>query len=145
MEFIQLRKCSEIVDCMKLCADDMFNKHMSTEENICELADKYAKYGCFFIALEGDEILGEVAFYCNDEVSRVGFLSMIVVRKNYQHKGIGYELLHKVEKICLEKDMLRLRLEVDIKNESAKHFYFKNGYREEIIQGNSLFLIKYLL
>lgn len=144
IQFIRTSDYREIYNCMKQCADDIYNQRLNNENDITELAEKYVARGCFIVATENGVICGMAAFYCNDHINYLGFLSMIVVRKKYQHKGIGAKLLSCVDAECKVCKMIKLRLEVDLSNKSAQKFYERYGFVKESQEDQSIFMVKVL-
>lgn len=142
IQLIRTSDYREIYNCMKQCADDIYNQRLNNENDITELARKYAARGCFVMALEDGSVSGMAAFYCNDHINRLGFLSRIVVRRKYQHKGIGTKLLSHVCAECKACKMIKLRLEVDSTNKSAQKFYEKYGFVKESQEDRSIFMMK---
>lgn len=142
IQFIRTSDYREIHNCMKQCADDIYNQRLNNENDITELARKYTARGCFIMAMENGVICGMAAFYCNDHINHLGFLSMIVVRKEYQHKGIGVKLLSCVDAECKACKMIKLCLEVDLNNKSAQKFYERYGFVKENQEDRSIFMVK---
>lgn len=69
------------------------------------------------------------SFYCNDVVSKIGYLSMIAVLPEYERHGYGSLLMHKIFDIMHTHGMLKLRLEVNKNNAGAIRFYEKLGFK----------------
>lgn len=53
---------------------------------------------------------------------------MIVVKKEYQYRGIGTKLLEEVIKIVRDAGMKIIILEVAKGNDKARNFYGKQGF-----------------
>lgn len=92
-------------------------------------ARKLVSNGYVYVALNNDHILGFVAFYSNDNITRIGYLSQIAVKPNCKIKGIGYKLIKQFEKISYDCGMNILKLEVSDNNKHAINFYIRNGYK----------------
>lgn len=57
-----------------------------------------------------------------------GNVSLIGVKKEYQHKGIGIELLNATLSLIKDQKMKFVRLEVDKDNKKAYNFYRRNDF-----------------
>jgi GNAT superfamily N-acetyltransferase len=80
------------------------------------------------------EIVGSVRGFAENETSYIGKL---IVKKNFQNKGIGRLLLDSVESTF--KDVNRYELFTGFMSEKNLYLYNKQGYREfkrEVISGN---------
>jgi len=84
------------------------------------------KYNVFEIYLSGE--LEGFAIIEQLKKTKAAILLDIMVKKNNQRKGIGKEALQKIEEYLKKKGMGIMMLESGIKNESAHHFFEKNGY-----------------
>jgi ribosomal protein S18 acetylase RimI-like enzyme len=62
--------------------------------------------------------------------SKSAILLDIMIKRDYQNKGIDRDALHKIEEYLRKKDMQTIILESGTKNEKAHHFFEKNGYTE---------------
>lgn len=118
----------EILNIMHICSGDIYDQTLNNEEVLKLLSLKFASYGEVFAALIDNVVAGFVSYYCNDIRTKTGFLSMIVVRENYQSNGLGKILLDQVIERCRLNGMKKLSLEVDKKNVRAINFYCKNYF-----------------
>ena len=98
------------------------------EINIATIAEKLTTFGIIVEIHEEDSHIGFAAFYCNDNISKIAFLSLIAVSTEFESKGYGTFLLDEVEKICGAYGMKIIRLEVKSKNTHAIGFYKYHGY-----------------
>ena len=100
----------------------------------------------FFLAKEGDEVLGVItgkAYY-----KEVHVQDLIVIEK-YRKQHIGMKLLAKVEEFAREKNVEQINLTTYAFQ--APEFYKKYGFQVEFIRENKgdpklnkIFLVKYL-
>lgn len=74
------------------------------------------------------ELIGLLAFYCNDVSTRVGFVSNVSVVPQYRGKGIAGEMVRRCIEHCRSAGMRRLDLEVDPSNADAIRLYERNGF-----------------
>ncbi len=128
MNIRQISSKEEIYKVLLSCKNDFFSLQMHDEKKLREFADKYSQNAIVFVAEENKDVLGFIAFYANDLVSHSAFISSIVIKKQYQSKGIGSQLLDKAEEYVRLNNMTSMALEVDKMNEKAIKLYMKKGY-----------------
>ena len=87
-----------------------------------------SRYEVFEILLS-DVLIGFTSLEINKK-TKSAVLSDIMIKKNYQCKGIGKEVLHKIEEYLRNKNIEIVLLENGIKNDTAHHFFEKNGYKK---------------
>lgn len=108
--------------------------------------DAYEKVGQFidhlesdtcvgFAAFDGDELCGFVWAYPHQfrEEQRM-YVSEIRVREDYRGRGIGRELLEKVEERARELGICALYLHAEVDNPDAIRFYESQGFQAERVQ-----------
>lgn len=132
----------EIEMAMSLCASDFFDQSFNNPKTIKLLSKKYAEYAEFIVVKHKNQIVGFIAFYDNDKINRCGFLSMIIVSKQFQGSGIGSALLRMCIEQCKKNKMTNLCLEVNEENRKAFNWYEKVGFKEERRNDKSIFLKK---
>lgn len=135
----------EIESIMSVCAESFFNQSVNTAEAIKTLADKFSRHGKFICAMCDSQIAGFVSFYDNDMDNLVGFLSMIIVRNQFQGNDIGSALVHQCVNECRMSGMRKLRLEVSPDNKKAIAFYEKMGFEQADKNQTSIFLEKVIV
>lgn len=96
--------------------------------------DTFCQKQAFVVTAEID---GQVAGYCIvyfalDE----GEIARIAVDATKRRQGVGREILNQVEKLCTDRGILRLLLEVRESNETARNFYLRFGFQEDGIRKN---------
>lgn len=143
---MNLRKISskeEIISIMRLCSDDFFDQTINNDSKINQLAEKFYASAVVFVVSEGNTDAGFLAGYCND--SKIGYISMVIVRKEYQHKGYGSKLIKAMVEICQEKELEYLKLEVALNNIAAIQLYEKHGFSFEAAASDcTAYYIKHL-
>lgn len=122
---------NEIYDTLCALSENLFNQSINTPCTLQSLAKKYAQNANVIVAYVNDVPKGLCVFYDNNNVTKIAFLSMIVVAKEEQGKGIGNLLIKSMIKHCVSNGMERLELEVANANVSAIRFYEKNGFKIE--------------
>jgi len=82
-----------------------------------------------FEILFPSELIGFATIKINKK-SKSAILLDIMIKMEFQNKGIGRDALNKIEEYLRKKNMKIIILESGIKNEKAHHFFEKNGYTE---------------
>lgn len=104
---------------------------LSERMAIPTFATKLLGNGVVIVAL--DSLLSEcglVALYCNDQVKRVGFVTLLAVHPQCRGRGLGRDLLEKALGEMRAVGMTRARLEVAVANRTAVDFYLSHGFKE---------------
>ena len=141
-EILLINKQEKIEGILLELKDDLHNKDI-TEKNLKDLAEKFAD-SAVFLVLQKDkkQVLGFIAFYCNDCIDYRAFISMVVVKNRYHHKGWGTRLLEEAINISRSMGMKILSLEVARENKIAQAFYKKQGFLLIKEEKNSCFMSK---
>ena len=137
LKVVTLSGVEEIESALCALRTCFFNQKLNDNDVIRALAQKYSENAVVFTVLYDNMICGLCAFYCNDLASHNAFLSLIIVDKTIQNKGIGSLLLSETKKYCEAEGMASLLLEVDKKNYRAINFYKKHNFSLEKEVGNS--------
>lgn len=119
---------AEINDVLDSFSDTLPSLSQS-EEKRRFLAHKFYSYGKVFALYEDDTLVGFAAFYDNNAIQKVAYLSMIAVKAGYRRKGIGKIILNYVVQYAVESGMRILRLEVNKSNLNARNFYYSYGFQ----------------
>ena len=98
-------------------------------KNLSEYTQKLADNAEVFVAKD-NLFIGFIAFYCNDVISKTGYITQIGVKSLAQSTGIGKRLMNKSYYICKEKGMQKMKLEVRKNNTKAIKFYKKEGFKD---------------
>jgi len=99
-------------------------QQMKQEFIYCIINNKYE----VFEILLSDVLIGFTIIETNKK-SKSAVLSDIMIKKDYQGKGIGKKVLQKIEEYLKNKNIGIVLLESGIKNENVHHFFEKNGYK----------------
>ena len=105
----------------------LFNKNI-TDEMLKQLSVKFSKAATVLTAYNNCENIGYAAFYCNNISEKRAYISMIAVKDQYGHHGIGTKLLNEVINFSENSGMEFLCLESDKKNKKANAFYKKHNF-----------------
>jgi len=118
-------KSSDISECCELLKTEetmTFDGTYPSEKYLHELLTD----NLCFVAKYGDEIVG--CLFCEKIKSKGILLNLIVVKKEYRHKGIGCFLLDTLEKRCKEINLNWIVLYSTTKSINNTNFYIKNNY-----------------
>lgn len=97
--------------------------------------------GKMYLAVENDKVIGliigiirkpEVDFDY-EKLDDMGEVIELIVTKNTRSKGIGKQLLLKMETYFKEQDCKTINIDVFGYNDLAKDFYYRNGYHNRMI------------
>jgi len=142
MDIVRIKEFEKIESDIRECSSDLFDQTLNQIEKIAFIAKKYSDFACFAELREDEELAGIIAFYCNDFKQKDAFLSMIVIKKQYQKRGIGKLLLGYMEDECKKIGMKSIKLEVAKANLNAQKFYLRMGYRLDHEEKESIFMCK---
>ena len=90
--------------------------------------DKLINNSKLFLEYDNNSLIGFIAFYANNEETRLGYLSMLAVDKRYRGKGVAQMLLSKAIAYLHKIRFEYFDLEVLKSNVKAIEFYKKNGF-----------------
>ncbi len=96
--------------------------------------------GGFFVAFDGEKPVGFIVVQpdCRFQGEEIPEIHELVVAPAYQGKGIGKKLMEKALKYLEEKGYQKVALWVGEKNEDARRFYERLGFRLVTRQGSWL-------
>ena len=131
-EFVleKLEKLDEIINAFLDLKDSVYEKTIFDGNYLTTYVEKIHKYGNTFVIKRDTKIIGLVAFYANDLVKKYAFITMIVIRKDWQKHGFGKKLIELAKKESISAGMTTLGLWVHKENLNARGFYKKIGFIE---------------
>lgn len=98
--------------------------------------------GKCFLALIDNKVVGLVMGtipkyenfdYLDYKCPKRGVITELVVTKNIRSKGVGKELMKKIERYFLEQNCKYVLIDVFAYNNKALKFYDKNGYHTRMV------------
>ncbi len=125
--FMEIKSENQIVKILQSfssCLASLRNSESFTKE----IAKKFSLKAKFRVVLCNNEIAGFIAFYSNNQVDKITYISMIAVKEKFRNQGIGLLLLKDCEQISKSNTMKKINLEVLLDNIVAIEFYKKNGF-----------------
>lgn len=127
MEYTKISSSKEIQECLSSFGD-YYERVKKRLENVDEFVAKLALYGIVVSSSENGFINGVICFYANNMTDYCGYISIIWVKKEYQKKGIGKQLLDYSLSEMKKRGMKTVVLEVEKENKNAISFYMNNGF-----------------
>lgn len=124
VEMTQENEIAEILNNFSSCLTSL----RKGEDFQKKIAKKFALNANFKVALCDGEIAGFIAFYANNSVDKIAYISMIAVKEKYRKQGFGLLLLQECEKNAKVSAMKTINLEVLLENTAAIEFYKRNGF-----------------
>lgn len=126
-KIIKLNMFNEILEVLEIFSDSL--NSLSAGKTVREnFAKKFLDNGIVLVLKDSDEIVGFIAFYANDLVKKISYISMIAVSPEHKRKGYGTKLIEAAVKSSREKNMKYIRLEVNKNNINAISFYKYFGF-----------------
>ncbi len=120
-----------VVDLILRIQQEEFNVpiSLSDQPDLMDIQNAYANGG-FFIAREGDAVVGTIATWFMDGPNAT--IRKLFTDESYRGKGhqTGQRLLEKLEEFCAENGKSHIFLGTTDKFKAAHRFYEKNGYNE---------------
>lgn len=104
--------------------------------SLSEYAAKVLQSGVVLGGRVGTQDCAMVGFYCNDQVSRAGYITYLAVVPECRGKNLGTALLAEAMAEMRQCGMETARLEVRLDNEAARSFYEKSGFSADVAETN---------
>lgn len=130
-ENLTVTKCEDLNSLVKFLyeIDKELPTPLSIRVDIPVYASKVLSQGNVFVIEKNNKICAGALFYCNDQESKTGFLSLLAVVPESRRQGFASTLLNAMEKEASQNGMLKLELLTDISNTAAISLYSRYGYR----------------
>ena len=120
---------SDVQKFMKIVDED-FVPRFSTYVNIQEYLAKLERYAEILLAINGNGILGVMAFYCNNVTEGLAYITYLAVQRNCRGKGIGEKLLMKCIDMAKAAGMKSMQTRTWKGNYPVIALYEKYGFRK---------------
>lgn len=112
----------ELVNILKIFGDQL-PEPLSQRMDLFFYAKKLEKNAEIALAFHDQEIVGFLAMYANDLISRKAHIPIVSVLSNCRGNGIGKALLSRAIALARQRGMTNLWLTVDHDNYIAQHVY----------------------
>jgi ribosomal protein S18 acetylase RimI-like enzyme len=140
VSLFKLDKFEEIVDVFIKLKDSHYDKSIFDKNRFDEYMGKIYKNAIVYTLIKEKgnrqcgtgniEYIGLIAFYANDMEKKIGFITMIVIDKEWQKFGLGKTLIIKTKEKSIAIGMTKLKLWVHKNNKNAREFYKHIGFEE---------------
>jgi ribosomal protein S18 acetylase RimI-like enzyme len=118
---------SEVAEHLLRC-DGEFVPPLSDRLNIPEYADKIVRRATRFEAWSNGVLVGFVAAYCNDQVTRIAHITTVSVMRVWTGQGIAACLINRCVEHARAVGMVEIGLDVAADNAAAINLYKKAGF-----------------
>jgi ribosomal protein S18 acetylase RimI-like enzyme len=119
----------ELVEHLQRCQED-FVPPLGCRVEVCAYARKLVNSATRFEAWAGNELVGLVAVYCNDEMRRTAYITNVSVVHEWSRKGVAMYLMTRCIEHVRNMRFKRMELEVSNANHKALSLYRKCGFKE---------------
>ena len=120
----------------------IFNAELGGLEDLENVEGNYVeKGGVFYVAEDGDNIVGTIAVKVDGSFSR---LKRLYVNKDWRRQGIGKMLLDKIISFCEGKGYGKIMVSTTPEMKDAIRFYKKNGFSETDKANDAIFFERFL-
>lgn len=123
--YMSLEHIDEVSELEQIC----FYTPWTKKDFIKEITEN--KLAIYIVAMDNKKVVGYAGMW---HIVDEGHITNIAVMPQYQHCGVGSELVKKLIDIAVAKKMVGLTLEVRIGNLSAQKLYTKFGFKPEGIR-----------
>ena len=115
---------------------EMKGDYLSFLRKECEARD-----GKIIVAILDHKLVGFVCVWRGEQLDEymsqafeIGYVSDLVVSRDFRGKGIGSSLIEQAEKYCLNKEFRRLKIGALSRNVRTKELYNRFGYVDYDVQ-----------
>jgi ribosomal protein S18 acetylase RimI-like enzyme len=118
---------NEIYEALVEISDAYNPPLINSIKDLSKYAKKLTENADVYVAKDMS-LLGFIAYYSNDMISKIAYITQLGVLPSAQRRGIGSRLINKSYSVCKEKGMKKIKLEVRMTNDKAIEFYRKEGF-----------------
>ena len=117
----------EIFCFLKKNENDHFKK-LSELVDLKTYAKKLSENALHFTLYEKDELVGFCASYFNDDISKVGYISIISIVGGSRGLGLGGKLINHIIGYARQNFYKEIRIKPDCNNRVLIGFFIKQGF-----------------
>lgn len=128
MEYVRVTKYDDIVNLIYEFKD-VFPNITVNEQTAESFAEKFSKHANVIQLTFYNEVAGMAVYYANDMKQKIGYISLIGLKKEFRGKHLGRDLLKFVIDDMRTHNMNFVKLECADININAYHFYCKMGLK----------------
>lgn len=111
-----------------LSLDNDLDPALGIRVNIKDYVDKVLDNGYCHVAVCGQQIVGAIMFYCNDNITKKAYITFIGVAPEHRNIGIGHSLLRIALKESNIHGMDRIGVRTRENNGVSIRLYKDNGF-----------------
>lgn len=117
---LEIDNIADVAECEKICFSCPWSKE--------SLIDAYNNNTSFFVAVEGDKVIGYIGINC---ILDEGYITNIAVLPESREKGVGTALINRVFSLASDLNLSFVSLEVRESNSKAINLYKNLGFKTE--------------
>ena len=141
--YIRALSQEEILEFLKKNENDHYKK-LSELVDLNSYAEKLSEKALHFTLYEKEKLVGFSASYFNNDISKVGYISVISILAGYRRFGLGGILINHIIKYARENLYKEIVVKPDCNNSALIGFFEKYGFiMSEKIANRCL--IKYII
>jgi ribosomal protein S18 acetylase RimI-like enzyme len=116
---------------LRLQAEDSF-PDLKNEERLKMLAEKWSNNAeCSTCRNDEGQLIGMIAFYANGQGAEFAYIPHVYVSPKYRHQGLFAKMFQMMETYVKKKGFIKVKLEVDNDNVTAKNSYLRQGFVDD--------------
>jgi len=127
--FIDKAKALDIEKHLQRCSGD-FIPPLETYVDIAQYSNKIRSNATTVEAWVGNNLIGVIGIYINDEKKESAFITSVSVERDYSGIGLAKLLLGKCIELVRNYNYHIIKLEVNAQNEKAIKLYDKYGFKK---------------
>jgi D-cysteine desulfhydrase len=108
---------------------DLLPNPLSNRMDLDAYASKLSMQAEIAYAMRGEEVVGFLALYANDQETQCAYISILAVQPQQQGQGIGKTMLSRALALARQRGMKAVDLEVNADNKTAQRLYLSFGFR----------------
>ena len=119
---------SDIIRFLDKCSNE-FKPELNIYIDLKKYGQKIFDFASIFELWDKTELVGLIAAYFNNVTTKVGFITLVCIHKDYQNYGFASILLRDVINYAEENHFVEINLEVNSENLKAIGLYKKFGFK----------------
>jgi ribosomal protein S18 acetylase RimI-like enzyme len=108
--------------------DNEFDPPLTSHLDIITYIKKIVANAKIVAIIEEGDLIAFIAFYCNDNINKIGYMSMLAVAKEKRGNGLAKNMINSAIENLKRKRFQKFRLEVYKTNINAIKLYQLNNF-----------------
>jgi len=117
----------ELLDFLQMHDKD-FDPPLSSRTDLAAYVTKITTVGDAVTARIGNELVGVALMYCNDQVTRRAFFSMLCIAQHARGNMVGTRLMQEGIRFAQERGMLSIEVRTDAHRSDLIRFHQQFGF-----------------